>query len=230
MQGIQYILTDIEGTTTSIDFVHAELFPYAYERLPAYVRAHAHEETVKACLLQTQQTLLEEGKNAEGVEVLIAALLDWIKTDRKHPALKTLQGLLWQEGYETGAFQGHVYPDVLPRLLEWRAQGIGLGIYSSGSVAAQRLLFGYSVFGDLNGLFDHNFDTAVGHKKEPAAYQHILQVLGLPAESVLFLSDVEAELDAAQEAGIKTIQLVREGTVASERHLGVTEFGEIKLA
>lgn len=230
MQGIQYILTDIEGTTTSIDFVHAELFPYAYERLPAYVRAHAQDEAVKACLQQTQQTLLEEGKNAEGVEVLIAALLDWIKTDRKHPALKTLQGLLWQEGYETGAFQGHVYPDVLPCLQQWRAQGKGLGIYSSGSVAAQRLLFGYSVFGDLNNLFDHNFDTAVGHKKEPAAYQHILQVLGLPAETVLFLSDVEAELDAAQEAGIKTIQLVREGTVASERHLGVTEFGEIELA
>jgi enolase-phosphatase E1 len=194
------------------------------------VRAHAQDEAVKACLLQTQQTLLEEGKNAEGVEMLIVTLLDWIKTDRKHPALKTLQGLLWQEGYETGAFQGHVYPDVLPRLQQWRAQGIGLGIYSSGSVAAQRLLFGYSVFGDLNNLFDHNFDTAVGHKKEPAAYQHILQVLGLPAEALLFLSDVEAELDAAQAVGIKTIQLVREGTVASERHLKVTEFGEIELA
>jgi enolase-phosphatase E1 len=226
---VKYILTDIEGTTTSIHFVHDELFPYAYERLPAYVQTQVSEAAVKACLDQTRQTLQEEGKPSEGLETQIATLLDWIKTDRKHPALKTLQGLIWQEGYETAAFKGHIYPDVPAALRQWNKKGIKLGIYSSGSVGAQKLLFGYSIYGDLNGLFDHNFDTAVGQKKEIAAYQNICQILGLSADSILFLSDVEAELDAAKAAGMAVIQLVRPGTVASARHPTVNNFEEIEV-
>ncbi len=226
---IQYILTDIEGTTTDILFVHKVLFPYSYEKLADFVRTHATELAVAECILETQQTLLEEQDQDADLEQVIETLLDWIREDRKHPALKKLQGMIWREGYESGAFQGHVYPDVVPQLDNWRMHGIRIGIYSSGSVEAQKLLFGYTAYGDLNHLFNHYFDTTVGHKKEVQSYQNIIKHIKIPAEQILFLSDVEAELDAAQQAGIQTIQLVRQGTKASEKHKNVKDFSEIDL-
>ncbi len=227
---IKYILTDIEGTTTDIAFVHKVLFPYAYEKLPAYVRLHERDPEVAAIISEVQQTMLMEKEQIADLDAVIQQLLDWIQEDRKHPALKHLQGLIWREGYETGGFRGHIYPDVVPQLEAWRAKGIGIGIYSSGSVAAQKLLFGYSDEGNLNHLFDHNFDTGVGHKKEAGSYQNIAKEINLPPEQILFLSDVEAELDAAEAAGMQTIQLVREGTKASEKHPTTTDFSEINFA
>lgn len=226
---IQYVLTDIEGTTTDISFVHKVLFPYSYQKLPDFVRAHATELAVAECILETQQTLLDEKDQDADLEEVIQILLDWIREDRKHPALKKLQGMIWREGYETGAFQGHVYRDVVPQLENWRMHGIRIGIYSSGSVEAQKLLFGCSEYGDLTPLFNHYFDTSVGHKKEVESYQNIISHINIPAGQILFLSDVEAELDAAQQAGIQTIQLVREGTKASEKHKAVKDFLEIKI-
>ena len=224
---IKYILTDIEGTTTDIFFVHKVLFPYAYQKLPDFVRLHAEEPEVAACIRETQQTIKEEKQLDANLKQVIEMLLEWISTDRKHPALKKLQGMIWREGYETGAFTGHVYPDVLPQLENWRMHGIRIGIYSSGSVEAQRLLFSYTEYGDLNHLFNHNFDTAIGHKREVDSYKNIANKLNLRPEQILFLSDVEAELDAAQEAGMQTIQLVREGTKAGEHHKTVSDFTEI---
>lgn len=227
---MQFILTDIEGTTTDIDFVHQVLFPYSFEKLPAFIRANASEPTVEQALTQTRQTLLEESMPAANLEDLIVGLLTWIKSDRKHPALKQLQGLIWREGYESGGFKGHVYSDVLPALERWKQKGYGLGIYSSGSVAAQKLLFGFSEYGDLNGYFTYNFDTAVGHKREVASYQNIATQLALPPEDILFLSDIEEELDAAQAAGMQCLQLLRPGTIPSMRHAGVGSFAEIEKA
>jgi enolase-phosphatase E1 len=224
---MQFILTDIEGTTTDIHFVHKVLFPYAYEKLPGFVQAHLRDPAVRTALEQTRQTLQAEGLPAEDTEALVEGLRAWITADRKHPALKQLQGLIWEEGYLSGAFQGHVYPDVVPALERWKQQGLRLGIYSSGSVAAQKLLFGYSVYGDLRGFFSHYFDTAVGHKREVSAYQNIASQLGLPAAEILFLSDIEAELDAAQAAGMQGLQLLRPGTLPSLRHAGVGNFAEI---
>ena len=224
---LRYILTDIEGTTTNIAFVQEVLFPYSYQKLPDFVRIHVHEEAVAACLADTRQTLLAEHQVDADLEQCIAALLHWIKEDRKHSALKRLQGLIWREGYETGAFRGHVYPDVVPNLRQWRAQGLGIGIYSSGSVAAQQLLFGHTDYGNLNDLFDHYFDTAVGHKREPESYQRISATLTLPSLQILFLSDVEAELDAAQDAGMRTTQLVRPGTTPSAQHPTAKDFSEV---
>ncbi|MDX1942989.1 MAG: acireductone synthase [Saprospiraceae bacterium] len=226
---IHYILTDIEGTTTDIAFVQKVLFPYSYQKLPDFVRTNASEAAVAECIKEAEQTLNTENQLHTNLEQVIEALLFWIKEDRKHPALKKLQGMIWREGYETKGFKGHVYPDVLPQLENWRAQDIGIGIYSSGSVEAQKLLFGYSEYGDLNHLFDHNFDTRVGHKRETESYQNIAKALNLNSEQILFLSDIEAELDAAQEAGMQTIQLVREGTTASERHKTASDFSEIKI-
>ena len=224
---IKYILTDIEGTTTDIAFVHKVLFPYAYQKLPDFVRAHASESAVAKYIIETQHTLQEENQIEADLNKIIETLLQWIKEDRKHPALKKLQGMIWREGYETGGFKGHLYPDVLPQIKAWRAKGIGIGIYSSGSVEAQKLLFGYSEYGDLNHLFDHNFDTAVGHKRETESYQNIAKALNLNSEQILFLSDVEAELDAAKEAGMQTLQLIREGTMASEKHKTASHFLEV---
>jgi len=227
---IKYILTDIEGTTTDILFVHKVLFPYSYQKLPDFVRANTDEPEVAACIREAKQTIEEEKQLDANLKQVIEMLLEWISTDRKHPALKKLQGMIWREGYETGAFTGHVYPDVAPQLENWRMHGIRIGIYSSGSVEAQRLLFRYTEYGDLNHLFNHNFDTAVGHKREVDSYKNIANKLNLNPEQILFLSDVEAELDAAKEAGMQTIQLVREGTRAGEHHKTVSDFSKIHLA
>lgn len=226
---IKYILTDIEGTTTDILFVHKVLFPYSYQKLPDFVRANADEQEVTACIRETQQTIREEKQMDANLKQVIEMLLEWISTDRKHPALKKLQGMIWREGYETGAFTGHVYPDVAPQLENWRMHSIRIGIYSSGSVEAQRLLFSHTEYGDLNHLFNHNFDTSIGHKKEVESYQNIINHIKLQPDQVLFLSDVEAELDAAKKAGMQTIQLVREGTKAGKHHETVSDFSEILL-
>lgn len=224
---MQFILTDIEGTTTDINFVHKILFPYSSKKLPGFVHAHLTDPAVSTALAQTRATLQEEGLPSENTEDLIQGLLSWIEADRKHPALKALQGLIWREGYVSGGFKGHIYPDVVPALERWKQQGLRMGVYSSGSVAAQKLLFGYSTYGDLNTFFEANFDTAVGHKREVAAYQNIATQLEIDPAEILFLSDIEEELDAAKAAGMQCIQLLRPGTIPSMRHAGVGSFGEI---
>ncbi|WP_297370921.1 acireductone synthase [Acidocella sp.] len=207
------IVTDIEGTTTPISFVHRVLFPYARERMAAFVA------TNHPALADVPEPRLE-------------TLLGWMDGDEKITALKTIQGIIWAEGYESGALIGEVYEDVAPALKRWARAGLRLYVYSSGSVAAQRLLFGHSSAGDLNPLFQANFDTRVGPKREAASYGAIARGIGLTAGEVLFLSDIEAELDAAAQAGLKTCQLVRanDGTLASTRHVTAADFGEVAAA
>jgi enolase-phosphatase E1 len=224
---IQYILTDIEGTTTSISFVHDVLFPYSTQQLPSWVRSHRSEARVQAALQGVADTVAREQARETDEAAQIAQLLLWIAEDRKHPALKTIQGYLWKDGYETGAFKSHVYADVAPALARWKAQGLSIGVYSSGSVPAQRLLFGYSEVGDLQPYFSDYFDTAVGHKREVASYQNIQKALGVSADAILFLSDIPEELDAAQAAGMQVLHLLRPGTAGCDRHKGVSSFAEI---
>ncbi len=226
---MKFILTDVEGTTTSISFVHDTLFPFAKERLKEYVQKHSDKAEVQSALALTKQTALEENQKTLNDEEACELLLKWIKEDRKHPALKSLQGEIWEEGYASGAIKGHVYPDVLPALKKWKDNGIELGVYSSGSVKAQHLIFGFSTEGNLRPYFGHHFDTAVGHKREVASYKNILKALNLEASEVLFLSDIKEELDAAQEAGMKTIQLVRQDDVILGNHPRVHNFSEIKF-
>jgi enolase-phosphatase E1 len=214
----RYVLMDIEGTTTPITFVHDVLFPYSTKHLPEYVRDHAADPTVKQALSDTKATVAKENGATLDDAGAVAQLLRWIKEDRKHPALKTLQGLIWRHGYEAGAYTGLIYDDVKPMLDKWQGQGKKLGIYLSGSVVAQKLLFGYTQAGDLTPYFSHYFDTAVGGKREAVAYDKILSELRLPGSDVVFLSDVIEELDAARAAGMKTVQLVRPGTKPGDRH------------
>jgi enolase-phosphatase E1 len=206
MPEIRAIVTDIEGTTSSIDFVKDVLFPFARKRLPAFVETHADDPEV-------QHWLHEAAREAGYVEAdrgeVIDLLLRWIDEDRKATPLKALQGMIWRDGYEGGAYRAHVYPEVASKLREWRAAGIRLYVYSSGSVAAQKLFFAYSEAGDLTPLFAGYFDTGTGPKREPASYEAIAAAIGEQPQHCLFLSDVVAELDAAHTAGFRTTLLCR---------------------
>lgn len=221
---IKAIVTDIEGTTSSIDFVHQVLFPYAARELPGFVlSSHAHPDIA---------TLLDEVRSSAreydaSIDRVVEILLEWINEDRKTTALKSLQGHVWRHGYERGDFTGHVYDDAVDRLRRWSNEGIDLYVYSSGSVGAQELLFGYSDAGDLRPLFKGYFDTQIGHKKEADSYLSIVNSLGWPAENILFLSDVAEELDAAAEAGMQTTQLVRQDDVVVGAHRVAADFNEV---
>lgn len=221
---IKAIVTDIEGTTSSIDFVHKVLFPYAAQHLPRFVREHQHDAEVISSLREVASLI---GQPAADIETLIDTLIQWIDQDSKATPLKALQGLIWKHGYETGAFTGHVYHEVESNLRKWAARGIALYVYSSGSVAAQKLLFGYSDAGDLTALFTGHFDTNIGNKREVQSYEKIVMQLELPAEDILFLSDVVEELDAAAEAGMRTIQLIRQDDIQTGKHPLVSNFDEI---
>ncbi|HEX5764341.1 MAG TPA: acireductone synthase [Woeseiaceae bacterium] len=223
---IRAIVTDIEGTTSSISFVHEVLFPYAARQLPNYVRAHANDSEVAALLQDLRE---EAGEPDADVERLVAILLQWIAEDRKATPLKTLQGLVWEQGYRSGDFTGHVYADTAPAMQRWSDRGARIFIYSSGSVKAQQLLFGHSDAGDLTPLIDGYFDTHVGNKRETASYRAIAEEVGLPAEQILFLSDTPEELDAAADAGMKTMQLARDEVMQSSRHPVARNFDEVVI-
>ena len=229
---IKAIVTDIEGTTSSISFVKDVLFPYAARHLPEYTRQHWEEPAVREQLLATSR---ESGLEADDIESLIDQLLQWIEQDKKATPLKALQGMVWKAGYESGDYQAHVYPDVAGQLKNWHDAGISLYVYSSGSIAAQKLFFRHSEAGDLTPLFIDYFDTTTGPKQESASYSKIADSIELPPEQILFLSDIEAELDAAQEAGLRTIQVIRQQDSAGNEENGqsshptVPDFDRIKL-
>ncbi|MBN3230637.1 acireductone synthase [Pectobacterium brasiliense] len=223
---IKAIVTDIEGTTSDIRFVHSVLFPYARERLADTVRQHGSDPEIAQALDALRQEL---GQPDADSETLITALNQFMDEDRKSTALKQLQGIIWRTGYRNGDFQGHLYPEVAEQLAAWQQQGLRLYVYSSGSVEAQHLLFGYSNAGDLRPLFSDYFDTRVGAKRETDSYRTIAQAIGLPAEQLLFLSDIRQELDAAQEAGWHTCQLIRDDADSVSRHRQVTRFDQIDL-
>ena len=227
MTAIRAIVTDIEGTTSSISFVKDVLFPYARRRLPAYVETHGDTAEV-------QHWLHEAAKEAGIVEAsrqeIIELLLRWIDEDRKSTALKALQGMIWQEGFEAGEYRAHMYPEVSARLHAWRGDGLRLYVYSSGSVQAQKLFFRYSEVGDLGPLFAGYFDTETGPKREQLSYERIVEAIGERPEHVLFLSDIEQELDAARAAGLQTGWLLRPPLAmpAQPRHPAYTSFDAIQ--
>lgn len=223
---VRAILTDIEGTTSSLSFVKDVLFPYARKRLADYVSRHAHEPALARLLADARAII---GGNPSDEQV-VAQMLRWIDEDRKLTPLKALQGLIWEDGYRQGHFQGHVYDDAVRQLRAWHARGLRLYVYSSGSVLAQKLLFSHTAYGDLTPLFAGFFDTTIGGKREAASYRAIAAAVALPAESIVFLSDVREELDAARAAGMQTRWLVREGTLdADPAHPQARSFDELDI-
>ena len=202
---IRVILTDIEGTTSSIAFVTETLFPYARARMANYVAAHP--KTVA---------------NVPGDDP-VATLLGWIDVDAKETPLKTLQGLIWAEGYADGTLQGHVYPDAVAALRRWHVAGLALYVFSSGSIAAQKLIFGHSVAGDLTPLFSGYFDTTTGPKRAAASYAKIADAIGLSVGDILFLSDTPAEIAAARETGMTALLIDRDGRAGD-----ISSFDEVR--
>jgi enolase-phosphatase E1 len=216
------IVTDIEGTTSSIAFVHEVLFPYSRARLADYVAHHA--DALESELKEVRAEAADAALDTAGC---VDLLLEWHDADRKIGPLKAIQGLIWADGYAQGLLKGHVYPDAAAGLKRWHDQGIALYIYSSGSVAAQKLIFGCSDHGDLTPLLSGHFDTAVGGKREVASYQAIASAVDLAPEEILFLSDVEEELAAAREAGFAVTLLARDHLPATTRFPVAQSFDSI---
>lgn len=223
---IKAILTDIEGTTSSLSFVKDVLFPYARERMGEFIRQHAKEPAVQHELEEVRRL---SGPDLSDAEV-ISQLLRWIDEDRKITPLKSLQGMIWQDGYKKGDFKGHMYEDAVRHLKKWKQAGIRLYVFSSGSIQAQKLLFAYTEYGDLTPLFSGYFDTTSGNKREAGSYRKIAAVIGSAPDDILFLSDIPEELDAAHATGMQTIWLVRDGAIDPEaEHRQARNFDEITL-
>jgi enolase-phosphatase E1 len=218
------ILTDIEGTISSISFVKDVLFPYASERLEDFILTNFEHDPfllsiIEATLEELKQdklTGLNYDSNQEDiifetqVYTAIQALKTWIQEDRKITPLKDLQGLIWQEGFRKGLFKAPLYQDALDFFLNMKGKGLPIYVYSSGSIQAQRLFFEFSEFGDVRYLFSGFYDTKIGSKKESASYLKIANDINLNPEDILFLTDIKDECRASEGAGLLTIQVVRE--------------------
>lgn len=230
------ILLDIEGTTTPIDFVHKTLFPFAKEKISEYVA-----ENFDAIKTEIEQLKSEYKKDfseqiygrdfrEDKPETIAEYLKFLIEIDRKSTPLKSLQGKIWQKGYESVEIQSVIFEDV-PRAFErWKSEEKQIAIYSSGSVLAQKLIFKYSNFGDLTNYISEYFDTNTGHKREAESYVKIACALNHPPKRVAFVSDILQELDAAKTAGFETFLSIREGNgkvPKQVRHRAVYSFDEI---
>ncbi len=220
-------LFDIEGTTTDFNFVHKVLFPYSRERLKEFVLKY--EKKLEIFLTDIKKTVEAEEKKSPDVHEIINTLLKWIDEDRKHKALKEIQGLIWDEGYNSGAFKGHVYADVKPFFEILRERGDQIGIYSSGSVHAQKMIMANSTSGDLTPFIQYYFDTQIGHKREKLSYQNIAIKTQLTPNEIHFFSDIPEELKAAELAGFRVTQVLRPGTEPSSALQGIKNFAEFQF-
>ena len=206
---VSVVLLDIEGTTTPISFVYDTLFPYARKHLRAFLALQAGNPDVARALTMLRAEREADPAGAAMSDVAYAESL--MDRDSKSPALKALQGMIWKVGYTSGVLRGVVFDDVPEAIRRWRAAGRRIAIYSSGSVLAQKLIFGTTQFGDLTWEIDGFFDTAVGPKREPASYQAISSALGCEPRQVLFASDVMPEIAAASSAGCQVALITRPG-------------------
>lgn len=218
------ILTDIEGTTSSLSFVKDVLFPYAREHMGEFIRQHANDPAVVHELDEVCRVNDKKLTDAEAID----QLMRWIDEDRKITPLKSLQGMIWENGYKKGDFKGHVYEDAVRNLKKWKLSGVRLYVFSSGSVQAQKLLFAHTDYGDLTPLFSGYFDTTIGNKREANSYRKIAESIGIPPGEILFLSDIREELDAARSAGMPVTWLLRDGALDPNATLRqVQNFDEI---
>jgi enolase-phosphatase E1 len=225
---VRGVLLDIEGTTSSVRYVFDVLFPFARREMADFLlRRWDDPAVVKARELMAR----DAGTVLVTPEQVCAEAYRLMHGDVKATGLKELQGLIWEEGYTAGALRSHVYPDVAPALRLWRDAGIDLRVYSSGSVAAQKVFFANTDAGDLLGLLSGHYDTTTGPKREADSYRHIAADWGLPTNTILFLSDVSQELDAAAAAGMKTALAIRPGSagVPPHAHPTITDFDELGL-
>ncbi|BCA56292.1 enolase-phosphatase E1 [Nitrospira sp. KM1] len=227
---IRRVLMDIEGTIVPISFVRDVLFPYAQRRMSSFLHEQREDPAVRHWAALCQDTVAKEQGARPGYDDLSDVLRLWMEEDRKHTGLKGLQGMVWEEGYLTKAFVPHLYDDVLPTIESWRGNGLELALYSSGSQQAQRLFIAHTSQGDLTHMFSRFFDTRVGPKADAQSYSRIAEQLAVPPETVLYLSDVIAELDAASAAGMKTVHIVRPGTQTGSHRPIASTFRDVKIS
>lgn len=226
------ILLDIEGTTTPIDFVYQRLFPFARRQMREFLTNSFSE--IQTEILQLKEEHKRETENPpkldETAESFAAYLLWLMDKDRKSTPLKSVQGKIWQTGYESGELQSEVFADV-PRAFErWKAAEKTIVIYSSGSVLAQKLLFKYTNHGDLTSFISNYFDTKTGAKRDVESYRKIASALRFPLETLAFVSDISEELDAAKDAGLNTFLAIRQGNKPinhETNHQPIHSFDEI---
>lgn len=236
---VRAILLDIEGTTSSIQYVHTVLFPYAKRECARFLEAHWEETATRAACEQIARdagaaslsAFTENNSLEQARETIVREVFRLMDGDVKATGLKELQGLIWERGFRSGELRAHVYADVAPALAAWRAAGIDVRIYSSGSIAAQKLFFGHTESGDLLKFFSGHYDTTSGPKKVAASYRAIATAMGYPPGEILFVSDLTAELNAAREAGMATAKFVRPGNAveADAGHAAITDFSQLTL-
>ncbi len=220
------ILLDVEGTTTPIAFVTEALFPYARREMAAFLTQTAATAAVQADLARLRQDYDQEqdedgtlppwhGPDPLAALPYIHYLMD---RDRKATGLKGLQGQVWEFGYQAGTLVGQIFPDVAPALERWHQGGIGVYIFSSGSIQAQKLLFAHTPAGDLTPYLRGHFDTTTGPKQDPRSYGAIATAIGLPPSQITFISDVLGELQAAHQAGLPVYLSCRPGNAPTPPH------------
>lgn len=225
------ILLDIEGTTTPIDFVHKTLFPYAKARIREFVHSNYNSLAgeIEQIELERVADVAYSGHLDNASPNSISEYLEYLMDiDRKSTPLKTIQGEIWQEGYETGELRSDLFDDVPGAFERWESQGRMIAIYSSGSILAQKLLFRFTENGDLTPFISAYFDTNTGHKREPESYRRIAIGMNVNPEEILFISDIEEELGAAKNAGLSTLLSVRDGNAPVENpvHRAIRSFDE----
>jgi enolase-phosphatase E1 len=229
--GVRHVIVDIEGTTSASAFVYDVLFPYARERFAPWIEAHASESETAAVIASVGA---EIGVADPAHDQVVTALTDWTDADRKVTPLKTLQGLIWEQGFANGDLTSHFFPDAITALSNWHDAGLPISVYSSGSVLAQRNWYAHSPAGDLTGWMSGYYDTAnAGPKREASAYRAIAEAIGADPGSLLFCSDVVAELVAASDAGWQVVRVRRAGephAVEDSTYPEVHEMTEIHLA
>jgi len=244
-EGVSHVLLDIEGTTCPVSYVAETLFPYASANLAPYLEIHQHEANIRA-LIQELETLWQQDSDQEARDLLshsrqsaeqrsargiLPYLKFLIRCDRKVTPLKDLQGKIWGEGYARGELVGPLFEDVPTSLRQWQQEGLVLAVYSSGSIAAQQLIYQHSNHGDLRSLFSYWFDTHTGSKHDPSSYTLIAELMGCTPQAILFVSDSHSELQAANQSGLKVVCSHRE-TFASEKSTAyptIQDFNQISL-
>jgi enolase-phosphatase E1 len=211
------LLLDIEGTTTPMDFVYRTLFPYASRKVASFLHEHSRDVEIQPLMqdlcaqhgkdevMRLRPPVLRNDSGEAQVRSSVAYVQWLIARDSKCTPLKSLQGKIWQEGFESGELRGQVYADVPPAFERWRRQKRDICVYSSGSVLAQQLLFRTVISGDLTPQIAGFFDTRTGSKTEVESYKKIAAALGRAAGEFLFLSDAPKEVEAAQSAGMLAI-------------------------
>ncbi len=197
---IKAVLLDIEGTIGDIAFVRDVLFPFARARVDVVLETRWNESEIAATVADARKA---SGLALPDVRSAARQFIAWIDKDQKITPLKTLQGIIWRDGYRTGELQAHLYDDAIDAMRAWHARGLKLFIYSSGSIEAQKLYMAHSIAGDLTPLISRYFDTTTGPKAEPSSYSKIAQVVSVPAPEIVFFSDAAVEIDAAVAAGLE---------------------------